>query len=74
MEKAKRPIIKLESGRRVKSTFENEHYYFYNVRSEAVAREICQKLLDMGLEASVGSNFGRTMWFARVRHYDVFKD
>ena len=69
-----RPVVKLDSGRRVKSTFENEHYYFYNVRSEATAKEICQKLCDMGLKASVGSNIGKTMWYARVRHYDVFKD
>lgn len=74
MEKAKRPVIKLDNGRRVTSNFENEHYYFYNVRKETVAKEICQKLLDMGLKASVGSNLGNTMWFARVRHYDVFKD
>lgn len=74
MEKSKRPVIKLDNGRRVTSTFENEHYYFYNVRKEEVAREICQKLLGMGLTASIGSNLGKTMWFARVRHYDVFKD
>ena len=74
MGKIKRPVIKLDNGRRVNSTFENEHYYFYNVRKEATANEICQKLRDMGLEASVGSNIGHTMWFARVRHYDVFKD
>ena len=69
-----RPVVKLDSGRRVKSTFENEHYYFYNVRKEEVANEICQKLKDMGLKASVGSNLGKTIWFARVRHYDVFPD
>ena len=69
-----RPIIKLDNGRRVKSTFENEHYYFYNVRSEKTANEICEKLCKMGLEASVGSNILKTMWYARVRHYDVFKD
>lgn len=69
-----RPVVKLDSGRRVKSTFENEHYYFYNVRDEEVAKEICKKLCDMGLEASVGSNWAKTKWFARVRHYDVFKD
>lgn len=74
MEKTKRPIIKLDNGRYVKSNFENEHYYFYQVRKEATAREICQKLLDMGLPASVGSNLGNTMWWALVRHYDVFKD
>jgi hypothetical protein len=70
----KRPVVKLDSGRRVKSTFENEHYYFYNVRKESTAKEICQKLLDMGLKASVGSNPLKTLWYARVRHYDVFKD
>lgn len=70
----KRPVVKLDSGRSVKSTFENEHYYFYNVRKEATAKEICQKLLAMGLKASVGSNIGKTLWYARVRHYDVFKD
>lgn len=70
----KRPIIKLNNGRRIKSNFENEHYYFYNVRNKQVAEEICQKLCDMGLKASVGSNLGQTLWFARVRHYDVFKD
>lgn len=69
-----RPIIKLDNGRLAKSTFENEHYYFYNVRKEDTANEICQKLLDMGLPASVGCNLGKTMWYARVRHYDVFKD
>jgi hypothetical protein len=74
MEKAKRPVVKLDNGRRVKSTFENEHYYFYNVRNEATANEICQKLKDIGIEAKVGCNLGKTMWWASVRHYDIFKD
>ena len=70
-----RPTIRLNNGRYVKSTFENEHYYFYNVRKEETAREICDKLLALGLPASVGhGGLGCTAWFVRVRHYDVFKD
>ena len=69
-----RPTVKLDNGRYIKSTFENEHYYFYHVRNKATADEICQKLCAMGLKASVGSNIGESMWFVRVRHYDVFKD
>lgn len=72
MEKAKRPVVKLDNGRRIESNFENDHYYFYNVRKEATANEICQKLLEMGLPAHVGHNLGKTMWWAGVRHYDVF--
>ena len=33
-----RPTIKLNNGRYVKSTFENERFYFYNVRKEETAR------------------------------------
>ena len=75
MEKTKRPVIKLESGRRVKSTFENEHYFFYNVRKKEDAEEICEKLKELGYNSNVGQSIsGPTRWFANARHYDVFKD
>ena len=75
MEPHKRPVVKLDNGRRVKSTFENEHFYFYRVREESTANEICEKLKAEGLDAKVGSTVeGPARWFVRVRYYDVLKD
>ena len=64
----KRPTVKLDSGRRVKSSFENDHFFFYFVRNELTAIEIMDKLTAMGYEASVDNNIGGpTKWFTRVK-------
>lgn len=68
-EKIIAPIVKLDSGRRVKAGFSNEMYFFYNTRTEETAKEICNKLRASGYEAKVGRGVG-SMWFARLKRTD----